>query len=243
MQIFVARNGTREGPYSREEVMGKFAAGTLGGADLAWFEGIPDWIPLAQVPGIVPPISPVVAVTPSAGPIPEPVPTSGPQRRPWVRYAARMLDLYLSVLAIGLIVGLFAPNLLVGMNRTLLGIVFVGLWCLFEPIFMVTCFTTPGKALLRITVRHGDGSALSFAEAMARSFRVWMQGMGFGLPLVSFFTLIASYERVAKQGATAWDEADGYRVSHQVIGPWRAAAAVLVGAGLLGLTVYGMLPK
>ncbi|PYJ44029.1 MAG: transporter, partial [Verrucomicrobia bacterium] len=52
MQIHVARNGHRMGPFSLEEVNRQLAAGSLSPSDLAWYEGIPNWVALSQVPGV-----------------------------------------------------------------------------------------------------------------------------------------------------------------------------------------------
>jgi len=52
MQIHVARNGHRMGPFSLEEVNRQLAGGLLSLSDLAWYEGIPNWIALSQVPGV-----------------------------------------------------------------------------------------------------------------------------------------------------------------------------------------------
>src|SRR5438552_14819900 len=52
MQIHVARNGQRIGPFSLEEVNRQLAAGSLSLSDLAWYEGIPNWVTLSQVPGV-----------------------------------------------------------------------------------------------------------------------------------------------------------------------------------------------
>jgi len=71
MQIFINRNNQKHGPYSLHDVQAYLASGQLNGADLAWYEGAPGWIPLSQVPGVqmpagrVPPPPPVQAVPPS----------------------------------------------------------------------------------------------------------------------------------------------------------------------------------
>ncbi len=52
MQIHIARNGQKLGPYSLEEVNRQLAAGTLTTADLGWYEGAAGWMPLTSVPGV-----------------------------------------------------------------------------------------------------------------------------------------------------------------------------------------------
>jgi len=52
MQIHVSRAGQRSGPHSVEEVQSRLEACALSPTDLAWYEGVKDWIPLSQVPGL-----------------------------------------------------------------------------------------------------------------------------------------------------------------------------------------------
>jgi hypothetical protein len=53
MQIYIHRNGQKFGPYSVEDANGYISSGNLTAADLAWYDGAADWMPLGQVPGIV----------------------------------------------------------------------------------------------------------------------------------------------------------------------------------------------
>ena len=52
MQIFIARNNERHGPYSLDDIQAYLASGHLNDNDLAWHQGIQDWIPVNQIPGI-----------------------------------------------------------------------------------------------------------------------------------------------------------------------------------------------
>jgi hypothetical protein len=68
MTLYITKNGQQLGPYSLSEAQSLVAAGTLQPADWAWYEGLPDWIPLLQVPGFVAgsvPASASIAATPS----------------------------------------------------------------------------------------------------------------------------------------------------------------------------------
>ena len=53
MKIHIDRNGERFGPYSIEEVNAYLAAGTLLPSDLAWKDGMTDWLPVHQISGVV----------------------------------------------------------------------------------------------------------------------------------------------------------------------------------------------
>jgi hypothetical protein len=54
MEIYIARNGQRSGPFPLEEVRLQLAAGKLFAYDLAWAQGAADWAPLSSFPGLVP---------------------------------------------------------------------------------------------------------------------------------------------------------------------------------------------
>jgi hypothetical protein len=53
MNIYLTKNGQQLGPYALPEVRGMVAAGTVHPGDLAWYEGLANWIPLHQVPGFI----------------------------------------------------------------------------------------------------------------------------------------------------------------------------------------------
>lgn len=54
MTFYITRNGERQGPFSAEEVQARVAAGVVQEGDWVWHEGLPDWIPLRQMPGLLP---------------------------------------------------------------------------------------------------------------------------------------------------------------------------------------------
>ncbi len=49
MEILIGRDGTQFGPYTDEEVRDYLAQGSLLRTDLAWHEGLPEWIALGDV--------------------------------------------------------------------------------------------------------------------------------------------------------------------------------------------------
>jgi hypothetical protein len=79
-QIYVTRDGQRLGPYSLQEINERLGNAAISPSDLAWYQGINDWVPLSSVPGIAttPPPYP-----PDTGPLvpgmpPSPAPGSPP---------------------------------------------------------------------------------------------------------------------------------------------------------------------
>ncbi len=74
MQIHIARNGQQFGPYELAFINTSLCDGKLLPTDLAWSDGMPAWIPLAQIPG--------VQLSNHAPPALPPVPSSGGQLPP-----------------------------------------------------------------------------------------------------------------------------------------------------------------
>ncbi|HEY1121519.1 MAG TPA: GYF domain-containing protein [Haloferula sp.] len=50
MNWFYAKNGSQQGPLSTDEIKSRIAMGEIGPSDLAWCEGMSDWMPVGQIP-------------------------------------------------------------------------------------------------------------------------------------------------------------------------------------------------
>jgi len=83
MQVFVSVQGQQQGPFPLSEINAMLAEGRLAAfSTLAWHDGCPDWIPLAQVPGVVMPGEPAPVVgRESRAPVPSP-PSGSPGPAP-----------------------------------------------------------------------------------------------------------------------------------------------------------------
>ena len=55
MQIHIDRQGQRFGPYSLEQVNQYLAAGNVLPTDIAWQDGMVDWVPVTAIPGVMAP--------------------------------------------------------------------------------------------------------------------------------------------------------------------------------------------
>ncbi len=53
MQLYIQSQGRQQGPYPLETIRSRLSAGSLDPADLAWHEGLPNWLPLAAIPEAV----------------------------------------------------------------------------------------------------------------------------------------------------------------------------------------------
>lgn len=166
----------------------------------------------------------------------------GAQVRPWVRYWARMLDVLVFSLPSGVVIGVFWPELIASSDPGsdwALGLIILLVWAFVEPLCLSVFGTTPGKTLFRISLRLRSGQKLDYSAALARSLKVWLRGMGMGLPLVSLFTLIRAYGKLKRGGSTSWDIDWGFEVVHRPVGVGRTLVGIaffvifimLVGAG------------
>lgn len=120
-----------------------------------------------------------------------------PAGHPWRRYFARCLDLSLYSLpisAVELLVFHIPFRRLSQLPFSLLNLYLgLALMLLLEPLFLHFWGTTPGKAAFGITLRNAQGEKLPLGWAWLRTWEVFSQGMGFGIPFYSIY-------RQAQQG-------------------------------------------
>jgi len=159
------------------------------------------------------------------------------QVRPWVRYCARGIDYLLFSPIAGFVFAIFAPSLL-DTPEIFINMLISFIWVFVEATLLSTWGTTPGKWLLRTTLRDSAGNKLTFPRALDRSFSVWWRGMGIGFPIVTLITLIVAYGKLTKEGVTTWDQKGGFVVSHNKIGTLRTIVAILFFMGFFLLYVY-----
>jgi len=51
MNIYISRDGKQLGPYTLDDARRQRDAGAIQDSDYAWHEGLPGWVPLAQISG------------------------------------------------------------------------------------------------------------------------------------------------------------------------------------------------
>jgi uncharacterized RDD family membrane protein YckC len=230
---YYVRDGQRVGPRMREELDALFATGQLVPDTPVWSPGMAGWTPAHQTAEF----GSVRRQEHAAPPVPVAEALASPH--PWHRWLARILDVGFFGGLLGMVMGAVAPDVLLRANDIALNLMLLALWVPVETLLISAYGTTPGKALLRIRVVSADGYSLGAGTALERSFQVWMRGLGFGVPVVSLVTMILSYSRLEKQGATAWDHALGVRVAQRHVGAgrWMFIAAIVLG--VLWLAVMG----
>ncbi len=165
-----------------------------------------------------------------------------PQIRPWVRFFARSLDLFLwnvvcwTSLRIVVLGSAQAASLL---SSLVFGIAFSFSWIFIEALLLSSVGSTPGKWLLKVTLRRKDGTVLPRSQALARSFQVWWQGQAGNVPGMNLVAELLAYQSLRSDSITAWDRRCDTIVIHGEIGPVRAisAAGCFVILFFLGIAV------
>ncbi len=237
------KDGTTFGPVTQRAMVGMFSDGTLKGSEWVWNPSLPAWTRSYQfkVFEIFPPRPATQDQEPStASEIPLPDPKGWRTAGPWSRLLAQGIDQYLTALIGGFLGGLVIAMAGISMgtgwgdkvDELLLGLAFIPISLLLQAILLSTVGTTPGKALLRLHLRHADGRRPSLTELINRQGRLWVMGYALGMPLFSLFTFFLSYTRVGRGQPTAWDLPLGLVVRQP--GPQR-------GRVWAGLIVYVLL--
>lgn len=166
--------------------------------------------------------------------------------RPWVRYFARMIDLYIGAILIVSIWSSLAPtsyNKVFGDLGNYLSIAIVYIvWLVIESIFVSKLGTTPGKWIFDSKVVSIDGGTLSFSTSLKRSFSVFLNGMGLLIPLVNIFMLVASYNKLKNSihmSFTTWDIQCRSVVITDKLKPAKIIVSILIFLSIMtGLTYY-----
>jgi hypothetical protein len=68
MNWFYAKNGSQQGPLSTEDLKSRVAMGEVGPNDLAWREGMSDWMPVGQISELKVATAATVSQEPASGP-------------------------------------------------------------------------------------------------------------------------------------------------------------------------------
>jgi len=268
---FVARDEKQIGPFTDDELLRAIREGRYEADDLLWQDSVGDWQPLGEVspfkhqfgsdevvdpkrwaeppPPPLPPlpqaeIPPVQAPPAHGGELIRPGDSDSviSQRRPFVRYAARLIDMGVFIfiaipLTRALGFGLTSESLLWA------DMLMLALLVPVEALVLAQFGTTPGKAFMRMSVVRDDGLRLDLQTAMSRSAKVWLLGWGLGIPIVSMVTRVLSFARLMGEGKTAWDSQCGTRVIHQPIGFGRALLAIVLIFFLMGSSLSGIVEQ
>ena len=163
---------------------------------------------------------------------------------PWARFFARYIDYSLIFYLTYFTLKTAAPALF----RLYLSVRYISLsaavWMLIEAALLCAIGTTPGKWLLKVSVRETDGTLLRPGKALVRSLFVWVCGCALQIGCLSEAANLVSYAHLTASGRTLWDAKLGLRVKCGKLGKRRMAmVALLLILPLTAFTVYVILKK
>ena len=164
---------------------------------------------------------------------------------PWRRYFARNVDMAIGGILVGLVflVTDSAPDRFdtpvspLGYN-VIFGLALFVVWTLVETLFLTLTGTTPGKWLFTIQVLTADWEKLSPLQALIRTILVYVQGLGFGIPLISLITAFFACHWLMISGTTRWDIAASAYVYHREWSVTRKVVVVIVTISVYLLTGF-----
>lgn len=207
-----------QGPYPLEQLLRPLSTGALAADTLVWAPGMRDWQPATAVPALAGRV---------ASPASDEAVAWSSSPRPWHRWLARLIDLFVAGFVTGALIEMIDPGSPLFESDALLTVVVMAVWVILESVLLHAFGTTPGKALFNIRLRRTDGRMLKIDEALTRSLRVWVLGLGLGLPLLNLIAMALAHGRLKREGQTSWDEKGQLSVEHGPVGPGRVTGIVL----------------
>ena len=173
---------------------------------------------------------------------------------PWRRWFARWLDYLLwgAVAEVIWIVLLRVRPMPGDFGNVLFSVAVMALFVPVEALLLHKFGTTPGKYVMGIRLEYIQGGNLPYAEALYRSLRVFTQGAGLGIPIVSLFSylfcfcqltgrsyrLFSRYDEVKKPESMPWDEE-----TELIYTDWNRKRGVVLAillAAALGMSVWSI---
>lgn len=225
----------RLGPVSDEEFRELIRNGTVARDTLVWKPGFEGWQTAGEVLAaafneVPPPLPSSHSARPSVRlskdePMAESPADSSQMRSirigswsspeaagPWPRFWARLIDIWLLAPILAFVIGIaaafYSPTRyiqLMALNSTVLGIALIPIVGIVLALLMSMIGTTPGKAILGIRVTSiADGN--KFVFHLIRELKVWVFGLGLGIPIVALVTQIYQCRRVGAGNAAGYDE-------------------------------------
>lgn len=151
----------------------------------------------------------------------------------WPRFWARLVDISILALPVGMLLGLLFPSLMVldldGRAADLVfGIIALPIILVIDALLIALLGTTPGKAIVGLKVADIRMGRLSTETALRRNVLLYFRGLFAGIPLLNLLGYVNGYNKIQEQGFTSWDEATGSRVIENGYSVARATAAALI---------------
>ena len=258
MDFYLLKNGERAGPFKIFHIVEMLRSDEVKETDLGWCSADDQWMPLKDIPaleGLIgdrveeeEPSSLSGANTASTKAI-----AGSEEARPWMRFLARSLDCHIMFAVFAFTafqLGFASPGVFTEtkdlLTTTGVWLLSTYAWVFLEAWLLSAYGTTPGKLLFNVYVLHEDGSRLTYAQALRRSFTVWIRGYGFGVFPLREMLCIMSFIALVQDGKTPWDEQQSLKVSHGGMSRRRWITLLVVLFSLItlkGLVAYQIDPE
>lgn len=153
------------------------------------------------------------------------------KREPWRRFFARQLDsiLYTTLWYIFLTL---VMNINIGNAPfivDLLSWLVTSLLMLFlEPLFLSCFAATFGKWILGIRVTHYSGRKLTYKEALSRTWKVFVFGLGMSVPVLSFVCMFLCFLKSDAREPLKWEDEEGSMLTLKDKKRWRIFLYIVV---------------
>lgn len=159
--------------------------------------------------------------------------------KPWHRWAARIIDLSVGAVILGVVAGLVAPDSTIFSNTGAMSVLSVIFMVPVDAFWYATVGRSPGKALFDISIRDSHGVSINGGQAARRTAAVVVGGFGLGVPLVNLFTMAHQHGRLKRGEPASYDASGGYEVVHGDITEGRRAGIVVAILAILALSYLG----
>lgn len=209
MQFWIIEDGEKSGPFEDYEVRSMIREGRVKAGTQVWFQDAGGWMDASKVrllKGEFEKEEETVEVIKVLPPTPFLM---------WRRLGARWFDylIYQTILVLVFRVGgipIFPDPEQPPSGMTIIALLLPVI--IMEAALLSSIGFTPGKWLLKMKVTNHEGGLLTTGQAMMRSMRVWVLGMGMREPLIMVFGHLFNLWIVKKRGVPLWDLTTGYRV-------------------------------
>lgn len=225
MHIWLIKDGEKHGPHPDFHIRQGIENGQYDADTAAWHEGMDEWTTLGEIDLFKsalgesePPESPPKEKPPFTWPThsartADPAAALTPAKLHLARrFWARMVDVQIYITACWLF--LYFTNRDIGaiLMNPWLTLMFLASWIPIEAALIYFHGTTPGKWLLGVRIRNDDGTALSGRQSAMRAFRVFVVGLGLGLPYLLPICLILSFWITQRMRRSIWDNMGAHRI-------------------------------
>ena len=224
-------SGKANGPVEEVEFMRLLRVGSINIKTMVWQEGMATWLPVEDVEvlqkfkvAMPPPIRscqttsqlpPPLDDTASPAPISKISFSKYVIAGRWLRFFARIFDLWWETLIISLVWVLatsLTPLIPIPGNKFVVSIICIPFAMVLDAVIYYMFGNTPGKALLGIKVFTDIGNNLSFNGYLKRNIHVWASGFACGLPIIVLAAYAYQSSRLNRGERASYDVKAGINV-------------------------------